>query len=422
MKVSAAVILAAGRGTRMNSAKPTALHEVGGKPIIDRMLVSVAACSASLPVIVENANGLISAHVGEKARFVIQPVSLGEADALLSARAVLEQAGDGLVLVLYGNLPLIETEYIDAVIRAAEKDRAAMLVFSDEETEELQPVGVFCFEGALLLKALLDGEACDTVADCAASMAQYGVEVHELMISAASVPQVRDRAGIAFCESVLKASVLEKHFAAGVTILDPVTTHIGEDVVIGRDTVIHPGVILSGRTEIGEGSVIKGGCQLHDTRIGSGCTLTYVVADDAVVGNNVKIGPFVNLRPKTVIADGCKIGDFVEIKNSNVGEGTKLPHLSYIGDADVGSGVNVGCGCVFVNYDGFKKHRTTVGNNVFLGCQTNLVAPVTVGDDAYTAAGSTITQDVPAGAMAFARVKQSNKIGYVEKFRSLKKK
>ncbi len=421
MKVSAAVILAAGQGTRMNSAKPTALHEVGGKPIIDRMLPSVAACSLSRPAIVENTSGLISAHVGDKARCFIQQAPVGEADALLSARTVLEEAGDGLVLVLYGNLPLIETEYIDAVVRAAGKDRAAMLVFSDEETEELQPSGVFCFEGTLLLNALLEADASDSVSDCAALLARQGVEAHELMISAASVPQVADRAGIALCESILKAAVLEKHFAAGVTVLDPASTHIGEDVFIGRDAVIHPGVTLSGKTVIGENSVIKSGCQLHDTRIGKGCTLTYVVANDAVVGDKVTIGPFVNLRPKTNIADGCKIGDFVEVKNSTVGEGTKLPHLSYIGDADVGSGVNVGCGCVFVNYDGFKKHRTTVGNNVFLGCQTNLVAPVTVGDDAYTAAGSTITQDVPSGAMAFARTKQSNKIGYVEKFRSLKK-
>ena len=407
---------------RMNSAKPTALHEIGGKPIIDRMLPGVAESSLSCPAIVENASGLISAHVGERARCFIQQAPLGEADALLAARSVIEAAGDGLVLVLYGNLPLLEPDYIDAVVRAAGKDRAAMLVFSDEETEELQPSGVFCFEGTLLLKALLKADPADSVADCAALLAEEGVETHELMISAASVPQVTDRAGIALCESLLKASVLEKHFAAGVTVLDPVSTHIGEDVIIGRDAVIHPGVTLSGNTVIGEGSVIKGGCQLHDTRIGKGCTLTYVVANDAAVGDSVTVGPFVNLRPKTEIADGCKIGDFVEVKNSSVGKGTKLPHLSYIGDADVGSGVNVGCGCVFVNYDGFKKHRTTVGNNVFLGCQTNLVAPVTVGDDAYTAAGSTITQDVPAGAMAFARVKQSNKIGYVEKFRSLKKK
>ena len=149
--------------------------------------------------------------------------------------------------------------------------------------------------------------------------------------------------------------------------------------------------------------------------------LNYVFANAARVGDRVTIGPYVNLRPKTDIADGCKIGDFVEVKNSNIGEGTKLPHLSYIGDADVGARVYVGCGCVFANYDCVHKHRTTVGNDVFLGCQTNLVAPVSVGDGAYTAAGSTINKDVPADAMAFARARQENKEGYASRYKALKK-
>lgn len=420
MKTAEAVVLAAGRGTRMNSAKPTALHEVAGRPVIDWMLTALEGCMQVPPVIVDSAAGKIAAHVGGRARIAMQEEPRGEVDALRTALGKIN--GDGLVLVLFGNLPLLETAYLEAVVGAAERDGAALLVSADEETSEMNACGVYCFEGALLRKAL---EACaleDELSACLQAMREQGTEAHELLVGQASLPAVVDRKSLSLCEALTNAAIVERHLESGVTMIDPNSVHIGADVTIGRDTVLWPNVALTGKTAIGEGCVIKSGCQLNDTRVGNDCTFTYVFANGAEVGNRVTAGPFVNLRPDTRIADGCKIGDFVEVKNSNVGEGTKLPHLSYIGDADVGSGVNVGCGCVFVNYDGYAKHRTTVGNDVFLGCQTNLVAPVTVGDGAYTAAGSTITHDVPAGAMAFARARQSNKEGYVEKFRSLKKK
>ena len=208
----------------------------------------------------------------------------------------------------------------------------------------------------------------------------------------------------------------------GVKIMDPNNVRIAPDVEIGRDTVIYPNVVLAGGTCLGEGCVIRPGCQIEDSVIGNNCTLNCVVANGVKVGNGVAIGPFVNLRPGTVISDNCKVGDFVEIKNSIVGEGTKLPHLSYIGDADIGSNVNVGCGSVFVNYDGFEKHRTTVGDDAFIGCHTSLVAPVAVGDGAFTAAGSVITEDVPAEAMAFARSRQVNKEGLARKYREKRRK
>lgn len=206
----------------------------------------------------------------------------------------------------------------------------------------------------------------------------------------------------------------------GVVFKNPATNLIGAEVEIGAGSVIYPGVVIEGRSRIGKDCAIRTGCVLRDCIIGDGCELVYVVGEDAQLGAGVKAGPFVNLRPNTRLADKCKVGDFVEIKNSNIGEGSKVPHLSYVGDADVGARVNVGCGCVFVNYDGFEKHRTVVGNDVFLGCQTNLVAPVEVGDDAFTAAGSTITEDVPAGHFAIARSRQTNKAGWVEKYRALK--
>lgn len=199
----------------------------------------------------------------------------------------------------------------------------------------------------------------------------------------------------------------------GVEFLDINSTYIDYNVKIGAGTVIYPNVIIEGESEIGANCVIGAGCNLRNTKIGDACVLQSVFATDAVVDRNVSIGPFVNLRPNTHVHENCKIGDFVEIKNSNIGAGTKLPHLSYIGDADVGERVNVGCGSIFVNYDGKNKMRTIVGNDVFIGCNSNLVAPISVGNGVYIAAGSTITDNVPDGTMAIARAKQVNKVGWI---------
>ncbi len=218
-----------------------------------------------------------------------------------------------------------------------------------------------------------------------------------------------------------QSKIIERLQEEGVLFKNPATNVIDETVVIGKGTVVYPGVVIEGESRIGENCNLRTGCVLQNSLIGDRCDLIYVVSDRARVDDDVKIGPFVNLRPSTHIKSKCKVGDFVEIKNSNIDEGSKVPHLTYVGDADVGKRVNVGCGCVFVNYDGFDKHRTIVGDDVFLGCQTNLVAPVTVGNDAFTAAGSTITQNIPDGCFAIARNRQSNKPGWVETYRAMKR-
>ncbi len=200
---------------------------------------------------------------------------------------------------------------------------------------------------------------------------------------------------------------------SGVEFIDRNSAYIDYGVRIGAGTVIYPNVIIEGNSEIGENCLIGMGCNIRDTKVGNNCSLQYVFATEATVDNNISIGPFVNLRPKTHIHDNCKIGDFVEVKNSEIGAGTKLPHLSYIGDADVGERVNVGCGSIFVNYDGKNKMRTQVGSDVFIGCNSNLVAPISIGDNTYIAAGSTLTDDVPSGAMAIARARQVIKTGWI---------
>lgn len=421
MKANLIVILAAGRGERMNSNRPAVLQSVCSRPVVEWVVRSASPCSDGLPVVVTPNEKSIEETLGDLARYVVQAEPSGTADALNTAyRAAGEPKGP--ILVLHGNAPLIEAEYYSAIIAAASQDGVASLVWSDEEHEQMQDSGAWCFMDWALKEALEGRKDEASVEDCVEHLRGRGMNIRELLIDGMLCVNAYDRSSLCECEYIMNARILREHLDRGVTMIDPASTRIGPDISIGRDTVIWPSVILTGKTAIGEGCIIKNGCTLNDTVVGDGCELQYVVSNDARIGSNVKIGPYVNIRPGTTIADNCKVGDFVEVKNSNVGRGTKLPHLSYIGDADVGERVNVGCGAIFVNYDGFKKQRTTVGNDVFIGCQTNLIAPVTVGDDAYTAAGSTINRDVPAGAMAFARARQENKEGYVKRFRAMHKK
>ena len=199
-------------------------------------------------------------------------------------------------------------------------------------------------------------------------------------------------------------------------MIDPERICIGPEVILEKDTVIYPDNILEGRTTVGRGCILYPGSHLKDTRIGDEVQVRAAVTDGAVIGNRTMVGPFAYLRPGTVIGEECRIGDFVEVKNSTLGDGTKLSHLSYVGDADVGKDVNIGCGVVFSNYDGTNKYHTTVEDGVFIGGNTNLVAPVTLGEGAYTAAGSTITEDVPPRALAIARARQVNKTGWVSRY------
>lgn len=207
----------------------------------------------------------------------------------------------------------------------------------------------------------------------------------------------------------------------GVEFIDINSVYIDYGVKIGKGTVIYPNVVIEGQSTIGENCVIGLGCNLRNTKVGNNCSLEYVFATEAQLDDNISVGPFVNLRPNTHIHSNCKIGDFVEVKNSEIGNGTKLPHLSYIGDANVGERVNVGCGSIFVNYDGKNKMRTSVGNDVFVGCNSNLVAPISIGNDVYIAAGSTLTDDVKDGEMAIARARQVNKQGWIPPYMREKK-
>jgi bifunctional UDP-N-acetylglucosamine pyrophosphorylase/glucosamine-1-phosphate N-acetyltransferase len=342
-------------------------------------------------------------------------------------------------------MPLLRAETLEALAESAKGNAAAVLtsrrddpegygrivrgpdgkiikIAGRDEASDITEIdcGAYCFD-CKVLSGLLEKTRDRQTCGVAGFIEYIAAEGHGIASLALRDPSeaaiVKDRITLAFSERMLRGRINYRHMRNGVTFIDPERVYIDPDVTVGRDTVIWPDVVLREGTEIAERATLYPGCRLMKTHVGNDCVLQTVVSNEAVIGDGVTIGPFVNIRPGTRISNGCKIGDFVEIKNSNIGEGSKVPHLSYVGDGDMGARVNIGCGTVFSNYDGFKKHRTVIGDNAFIGCNTNLVAPVKVGNNAYTAAGSTITEDVPDNSMAVARARQVNKEGYMEKYR-----
>jgi len=284
--------------------------------------------------------------------------------------------------------------------------------------------GTYCFDNKALFEALskvsndnVQGEyylpdVIEILKNAGEIVTAYQTEDFEETLG------VNDRVALAQAERIFKERTNEWHMRNGVTIIDPSSTYIGPDVEIGQDTILYPGTILAGGTVIGEDCIIGPQTEIHNCKIGKGTAIRQSAAYDSEIGNEVAIGPFAHIRPQSNIHDDVKIGNFVEIKKAVFGKGSKASHLSYIGDAEVGSNVNIGCGSITVNYDGKNKYLTKIEDNVFIGCNSNLVAPVRVGEGAYVAAGSTITEDVPGEALAIARAKQVNKEAYVSKLNS----
>ena len=448
-----AVLLAAGEGKRMHSDTSKMLHSICGRSLIGWAYHAVKDIVQEPPVaVVGHKAEDVKAHMGDSLRYALQAEQRGTGHALLCAKAYFENR-TGKLLVIAGDMPLLRAETLAALADAP--GAAALLtaklddptgygrVVRDEtgnimgivEHRDATPeqraihevnLSAYCFDIEALM-GCLDKLTCSNdqgeyyITDCISLLYEAGHTMSTFTVPAWEGMGVNDRLQLSQCENLMRKRINEAHMLAGVTMLDPERTYIEANVTIGRDCLLYPDVVLEGNTVIGEKTTLCPGCRIIDSKVGSGCTFQAVVARDAIVGDNVTIGPFVQLRPGSNIAKGCKIGDFVEIKNSNVGEGTKLPHLSYIGDGDVGCRVNVGCGSVFVNYDGAKKHRTVVGDDVFIGCNTSLVAPVTVGDRAFTAAGSVVTKDIPADGFAIARQQQTTKEGYAAVIRARKK-
>jgi bifunctional UDP-N-acetylglucosamine pyrophosphorylase/glucosamine-1-phosphate N-acetyltransferase len=450
-----AVVLAAGQGKRMKSALYKVLHPVCGKPMVSHVLDTVKKASCErVVVIVGHGADAVKAHLGDAAEYVLQAEQLGTGHAVLQAKALLG-GENGVTLVICGDTPLITPETAEAMFAQHSRDQAAATVLtarmenphgygrivrgSDGSVERIVEqkdctpeeadirevnTGTYCFDNRLLFEALeqvtnqnAQGEYYLT--DVIGILAAKGRRISAFMLEDPSeAVGVNDRAALAEADRLMRQRINRRHLLNGVTLIDPEHTYIDADVVIGQDTVIYPNTYLRGSTQIGSDCVIGPSADLTDTVVGRGTVLRYTVADKAEIGEEGIIGPFAYLRPGTRLARHVKVGDFVEIKNAQIGENSKVPHLSYIGDAIVGADVNIGCGAITANYDGYNKSVTEIEDGAFIGSNVNLIAPVKVGSGAYIVAGSTITHNVDADDLAIARARQINKPGYAVKIRS----
>jgi bifunctional UDP-N-acetylglucosamine pyrophosphorylase / glucosamine-1-phosphate N-acetyltransferase len=435
MTAPTVVIIAAGKGTRMKSDLPKALHELCGRPLIGWVVAAAREAGAAKVVVVDGPDRVLEGELPDGVEIAVQREAKGTADAVLAAA---EHIGDGPVVVLSGDVPLITGEAIEDLIdRHTREDAAATVVTvelddprgygrvvraADGSVERIVETktqgdatadqlairevngGIYAFDGNLLADALrkVGTDNAQGEAYLPGVLPILRADGHKIAAHALADPTlllgVNDRADLARARGHAQARINDAHMRAGVTIVDPGETWIDVGVTIGADTTIEPGTTLKAGTTIGER-----------------CTIRYAYVDGATLEEGVTVGPFAYLRPGTTLRRGAKAGTFVEIKNSDIGAGTKVPHLSYIGDADVGANSNLGAATITANYDGRAKHRTTVGENVRTSVDTTLVAPVTVGDGAYTGAGSVITDDVPPGALGIARERQRNVEGYADR-------
>jgi bifunctional UDP-N-acetylglucosamine pyrophosphorylase/glucosamine-1-phosphate N-acetyltransferase len=431
-----ALILAAGQGTRMRSAKPKVLHEICGLPMVCWCVAAAHAAGASRVIVIDAPARALEPVLGDGVELLVQPQPNGTGGAVLAAAP--ELTGQEPVVVLSGDVPLVSQEAIEGLLEKHTTTAASATMLTtvladpsgygrvvrdatgalervvetktpgDASAEELQinevNTGIYAFAVTALLDALAQlrpdnaqGElylpgTLDLIAAAGGKLEASATQDERLVLG------VNDQVGLARVRAIAQRDINERHMRAGVSILDPANTYIDLAVQIGPDTVIEPPTTIKGQTRIGAEATVRN---------------SYLV--DCVLEDRASVGPFAYLRPGSVIRAAAKVGTFVEVKNSDVGAGSKIPHLSYIGDADIGEGSNLGAATITANYDGRAKHRTTIGADVRTGVDTTLVAPVTLGEGSYTAAGSVITEDVPPGALGVARERQSNIEGYSER-------
>jgi len=446
-----AVILAAGEGKRMRSGLPKVLHPVAGRPILGYVIDAARALEPErLVVVVGHGAEQVTAYLGDGFTFVHQERQMGTGHALLTARGALGSEEADLLL-LCGDLPLITPATLRSLVSEHRTTGAAATILTtrladptgygriirDPATGGIRRIveeadagageravkevntGIYCFRLPDVFP-YLDELTADNLQGELYLVDLVGLLVRDgRQVATAGAPDpgevegVNDRLQLARAEAEMRSRLLAGLMESGVTAVDPGSTFVDWGVTVGRDTVLAPGTILRGRTRIGARCRIGPWTQLIDSVVGDDCQVWSSVVEESTIATGARVGPYSHLRPGSAVGSGARVGNFAEIKNSAIGDGAKVQHHSYIGDSTVGAGANIGAGTVVVNYDGVDKHRTEVGRGAFIGCNTNLVSPVAVGDGAYTAAGSTVTHDVPPGALAVARAKQRNLEGWV---------
>ncbi|MFF5184067.1 bifunctional UDP-N-acetylglucosamine diphosphorylase/glucosamine-1-phosphate N-acetyltransferase GlmU [Streptomyces sp. NPDC000345] len=458
IRPAAVVVLAAGEGTRMKSATPKVLHELCGRSLVGHVLAAARELDPeNLVVVVGHAREKVTAHLAEvdaSVRTAVQEEQNGTGHAV---RIALEQLGggvEGTVVVVCGDTPLLTGATLSALAAAHHSDGNAVTVLSAEvpdatgygrivrdgsgavtgivehkdasdEQRAIREInsGVFAFDGALLADALKkvrtdNSQGEEYLTDVLGILREAG---HRVGASVAAdhreIAGINNRVQLSEARRILNDRLLTAAMLSGVTVIDPATTWVDVTVTFEQDAVVHPGTQLHGSTHLGEGAEVGPNSRLRDTAVGAGARVDNTVSVSAQIGPGASVGPYAYLRPGTRLGAKGKIGTYVETKNASIGEGTKIPHLSYVGDATIGEYSNIGAASVFVNYDGQDKHHTTVGSHCRTGSDNMFVAPVTVGDGAYTAAGSVITKDVPPGSLAVARGQQRNIEGWVARKR-----
>jgi bifunctional UDP-N-acetylglucosamine pyrophosphorylase/glucosamine-1-phosphate N-acetyltransferase len=447
------VVLAAGKGTRMRSALPKVLHRAAGLPLIEWVVRTARSLRPqTITLVVGHEADQVREWFADDddVRFVVQEPQLGTGHALLQTERVLKSRR-GSVLLLSGDAPLITRASLERLI-ALRRERGASIVVATADLADPTGYGRVIRRGGALERIVEDRDASPaereiteinsgiyTFALASLFDALHGlgtanaqgeyylpdlVAIHraagrvvfaEPIADGDEIRGVNTRAELAVVGQLLQQRINAALMTAGVTLVDPASAFIGPDVAVGSDSVIHPFVFLEGRTSIGPMAEIHAGARIVDSRLGARVTVfNHTLIVNSTLAEDVKIGPFARIRPDSELEAGSQVGNFVEIKKSKVGEGTKIGHLSYIGDATIGAGVNIGAGSITCNYDGRAKHRTVIGDKAFVGSDSTLVAPVSIGAGAYVAAGSSITQDVPAGSLGIGRSRQVNKDGWAE--------
>lgn len=447
-----AIILAAGKGTRMKSKLYKVLHPVSGQPMVEHIINRVSETNPDqIITIVGHGAEQVKAQLGERSEYALQAEQLGTGHAVLQAASFL-QGKEGTTLVISGDTPLLTTETLNNLFEYHQGKNASATILTAQaedptgygriirdhigivekivEQKDTTPeealvqeinTGTYCFDNQALFEALnkvgtdnAQGEyyltdIIEILKDAGKTVAAYQTEDFDESMG------VNDRIALAKANELMRQRINKMHMVNGVSFVDPATTYIDAGVEIGSDTVIEAGVQLQGKTVIGSDCVIGAHSRIVDSVIEDHVVVEHSVIEKSLVKSHADVGPFAHLRPKAEIGEGVHIGNFVEVKNAEIGKNTKVGHLTYVGDATLGEEINVGCGVVFVNYDGKNKHRTTIGDHSFIGSNANIVAPVEIAKNTSVAAGSTITEDIPEYAMAIARARQVNKEDYAKK-------